>query len=216
MPIGLVSLLKKRPKIILHDNKINLPIEGQPLFLHTLTGVKQMIYIVFSILLVSIFYFHHHIYEDRNNIFYKIIVIGCLFFSWALIVMWFTVTIESWQISHSMPAAAYRLDWFAPIQQVLQYAFNYLPVHRIYLAAVYALPALIIPFVSTRAKRNDEALFIYLRAAVLNTAYFWIQAAVDRWAGDTAQALILLAMYFFLLYLLLIPIKHFSRQNAVI
>jgi len=164
-------------------------------------------------LLVLILYFRRHIQEAQNNSLYKIIVTGCLFFSWASIVMWFTVIIESWQISHSMPAAAYQPDWFAPIQQVLQYAFNYLPVHRIYLAAVYALPALVIPLAS--ARRSDEAFFIYLRAAVLNTAYFWIQAAADRWAGNTAQALILLVTYFFLLYLLLIPAKRLFRQNAV-
>ena len=172
-----------------------------------------MVYALFSILPISVFYFHHDTHKSQHNRFYKIIVVGCLFSSWTLIAMWFTAIIESWQISGSIPASASLPSGLLLVRQALHFIFNTLPIRRLYLGIIYALPALAIPFISK--KHSDKALTIYLRAAILNVIFFWTQVSVEWLAhksssitGDITQTLVLLLTYFLLLYLLWWPTKQ--------
>lgn len=172
-----------------------------------------MIFIFFSSLLALLFYLYYYNRNVRNSISYKLIVTGCFFFSWSFIVMWFMVMIEALQISYGMPAVD-ASNWLAPLHQVLQHVFLFFPMRRIYVAIIYALPALIIPLAS--ARRNNAFFFILLRAACLNTIYFWLHVALDRWTSGETQALILLITYFILLYLLLLSNRRLTKSSMSI
>lgn len=173
-------------------------------------GWCKMSYILFSSLLALLFYRYYYNRNVRNSILYKIIVTGCFVFSWSFIVIWFMVTIEALQISYNMPViSASNLP--APIHQVLQHVF-FFPIRRIYVAFIYALPALIIPLAS--ASRSSTLFSSLLRAACLNTIYFWLHVALDRWTSGDTHALILLITYFILLYLLLISNKRQGYSDS--
>ncbi len=157
--------------------------------------------------ITTVLFFVHFREAQKNNLI-KLVVISCFSFSWAAIVLWLTVLIEGWQISLNTPAAHSEAipEWSRTILTLLQEAAYLLPMNRLTLAVVYAMPLLLIPLLLIVLKRS-QATLILMFATMLNLIFFWIQVIIDNsfpasFMQTSIQGIILLVTYILVLYLL--------------
>ncbi len=159
--------------------------------------------IIVSIATLLLFIQNH---KGKDNTLFRIIAGICFAFSWVLIVMWFTVLIEGWQITLNTPIANSDLIpvWGRIVQNLLRSIVFLFPVTRLTLGILYALPILLIPAVLVVIKR-PQATSIMLYSAGANFLFFWMLLIVDNgihlsFIKIPIQGTVLLTTYLFLLY----------------
>jgi hypothetical protein len=130
-------------------------------------------------------------------------------FSWVVTVMMLTAVVETWQLVLSIPPAvrAPVPAWGQVIESGLHTAVYLLPVGRMALAGVYALPLLLIPLLVI-AMKGLEVEPVLLCSAVVNLSFFWLLLLMDNGLPESAvripiQGLILLVAYALALFLLI-------------
>ena len=136
------------------------------------------------------------------------LVIGiCFAFSWMVIVMWFSVWTEDWQLSLNTPAA-YNLSlpaWGHAVINLLRRAVFLLPVSRLTLGIFYASPVLLIP-IALAVINRQQIVQIMLFSSLINWLFYWNLFIIDTQFRSLEQiplkAIILLTTYLFVLYLL--------------
>ena len=147
--------------------------------------------------------------KGKDNVWYRLIAGICFTFSWVLLVMWFTVLIENWQIALSAPAAnsGFIPSWGHGVQKLLRNVAFLLPVSRLGLAVLYGLPILLIP-IALIIKKKQRASSILLYSTLLNLLFLWTQLIAEHWSRSflvqiPLQGAIFLASYVLVLVLLM-------------
>lgn len=165
-----------------------------------------LLIIFVSIVTILVFVQHN---KGKDNVWYRLIAGLCFTFSWVLLVMWFTVLIENWQIALSTPAATSEFipSWERGVQNLLRNVAFLLPASRPGLAIFYGLPILLIPITLIMTKKQRVSS-ILLYSALLNLLFLWTQLIVDNWSRFSPmqiplQGVILLASYVLVLVLLM-------------
>lgn len=147
--------------------------------------------------------------KGKDNTFFRIVGGVCLAFSWVLIVMWFTVLIEGWQLTLNTPMADNNLVpmWGRVVQNLLRNIAFLLPVSRLTLGILYASPIILVPIWLMVVKRL-QATSIMMYSALVNLLFFWILFIVDNWLRIShiripIQGVVLLTIYALSLYVLI-------------
>ncbi len=98
-----------------------------------------------------------------------------------MLVIWFTVLLERWQISLNVPATfnAELSLWRRGVLTVLALIAYTLPTSRLVSAAVFALPFVIIPL-SASWQRPTRIPLILVLASVVNSLFFISQLIIDQ------------------------------------
>ncbi len=147
--------------------------------------------------------------KGKDNAFYRSVAGICLVFSWAVIVMWFAVLTETWQIALNTPVVnnVSIPVWGRIVQNLLRSVVYVFPVSRLMLAILYALPILLIPMVLF-VMRRSQVTSILLYSTLMNLLFFGVQLLADNWIHTSfikipIQGVVLLTTYAFLLYALI-------------
>ncbi|MCK5919339.1 MAG: hypothetical protein KAG66_00255 [Methylococcales bacterium] len=161
-----------------------------------------MFYVIGSIMTLLIFIQMRK--GKEMPIVYKLIMGISFIFSWAAVAIWFTTLVESWQLSLNTPAVA-ALPRGQDVINLLRHVAFLLPVKRLTLGVLYALPILLIPIVWMVVKWQNR-LQIALFSTMINWLFFWIITIVDNLSHSLVQIpleggvlLIVYLMVFFVL-----------------
>ncbi len=151
------------------------------------------------ILIVALLVFVH--FKTRNNNLVKIIAVIWFVFSWVVLVMWFTVLVETWQIALNTPGAN---DISLPVWEhaalsVLREAVYIFPISRLALGTLYTLPFMMIPIALIAVKRSQTKR-ILIFSTLVNLLFFGIQVIIDNGIPPTfmkisIQGIIILVSY---------------------
>jgi hypothetical protein len=132
-------------------------------------------------------------------------------FSWLVMALLFTVLVETWQYTLSIPEAVREPvpAWGQVIESVLHTAAYLFPVSRMALAVLYTLPLLLVPLLVIIVKRAEVGPAL-LYSALINLLFFWLLVVLDNGLPETAtripiQGLVLLLAYALVLFLLVRP-----------
>lgn len=163
----------------------------------------------------------------KDNALFRIVGGLCLLFSWVLIVMWFTVLIESWQFALNTPMANNDLvpAWGRMLQSLLHRVVFLFPITRLTLGILYALPIVSIP-VLLIAAQPTQLTAIAAFSAVINMLFFWVsflwmlvtaaQGFSFTFEKVLSEGIVFLPAYAFLLYGLVRQRPFATRPSAQI
>lgn len=161
-----------------------------------------MFYVIGSIMTLLIFIQMRK--GKEMPIVYKLIMGISFIFSWAAVAIWFTTLVESWQLSLNTPAVA-ALPRGQDVINLLRHVAFLLPVKRLTLGVLYALPILLIPIVWMVVKWQNR-LQIALFSTMINWLFFWIITIVDNLSHSLVQIPleggVLLIVYLMVLFVL--------------
>jgi hypothetical protein len=125
--------------------------------------------------------------------------------SWAFIVMWFTSLAELWQLSLNTPQAHDDSipAWSSYVLSFLRAAVYLLPVRRLALAVLYAMPFLLVPTAVALTKRL-QTTSILIFSTWVNLLFFWMLVVIDggrssSFAGISIHGIVVLVTYVFAL-----------------
>lgn len=154
--------------------------------------------------------------KGKDNVWYRLIAGICFTFSWVLLVMWFTVLIENWQIALSTPAATGEFIplWGRGVQNLLRNVAFLLPVSRLGLAVFYGLPILLIPIALIMTKKQ-RMLSILLYAALLNLLFLWTQLIAEYWSRSSLVQIPLQGVIFLASYVLVLVLLMWQRPFTI-
>jgi len=149
--------------------------------------------------------------QGKDNAIFRLATAICFVFSWLIIAMWFTILTEAWQLALDTPAASSELipAWGRVVQNLLHRVVFVLPVSRLTLGVLYALPILLIPLILAVVRR-PQMMSLLLYSTSVNLLFFWMQLIVDNWTRIPfmkipIQGTILLTTYVLVIYALIRP-----------
>ena len=173
-----------------------------------------LLFIISIIALSNFIWFN----KRQNNYLFQLITGFCFVFSWVMIVMWITSLVEVWQIALSTPASnnASLALGSRLILNLLREMVNLLPISRLTLGVLYALPILLIPLILSVVKRS-QVMLILNYSTLINLLFFGTQVIVDKgipvsFTKISIQGSIFLTTYFLASFVLI----QQRRLNEVI
>jgi len=167
-----------------------------------------MLLILIIIVSVSVLFAYFHANGYKNSLFMSFMSVMCFFFSCGVVVSWFTLLVEQWQLTLNTPWA-YRETlpvWAHFVQNMLRHLAFGLPVSRLTLGFLYTLPILLTPvfFIFTQQVRRTQLM---LYATLINLSFFWIQLSAEYSLRATSlkipiQSIVVFITYGFVMYAL--------------
>lgn len=146
--------------------------------------------------------------KGQNSTLFTIIGGISFAFSWVLVVMWFTVLIEGWQIALNTPMVNHDLlpMWEHIGQRLLHTLVGLFPAPRLGLAVIYASPILLLPLLLIGVNRL-RVTSILLYSALVNLLFFWVLFMMDSWSSlaqskTVLEGVVSLTTYALVLYAL--------------
>lgn len=139
-----------------------------------------MIFIPFFIITIFIFILFAKLKKARPTPLTDLLIGGSFIFSCYALTLWFTATIERWQLALHTPAAhAPTLpSWSILILERLEQIAFFFSLQRLQLGIVYTLPFLLLPLVFAVVRRMQTRRFILLTTAT-NLSLFFVHVVID-------------------------------------
>ncbi len=171
-----------------------------------------LLLIIFSLAVVLNFIWFN---QNRRKNLPKLFARVGFILSWMLIVMWLASLAELWQIAMNTPQAYDDSipTWSSYVFGFLRAAVYLLPVPRLALGVLYAMPFLLVPVAVALANR-PQATPVFIFSTWVNSLFFWILVVMDNgrassFTGICIHGAIVLVTYVFALFALV-------RQRQVI